>query len=211
MMTHLPLILGSSSRFRQQQLQTLQLSFTIASPHFDEAPFQNEAASDTALRLARGKAASLASAYPEALIIGADQVAWCNNRQIGKPMSVANAQQLLASLSGKTIDFYSAICLLNTKTGREHTHVDHTRVIMRVLNHATIARYLDLEPDAIYCAGGAKSEGIGAMLIERIDSQDPHALIGLPIFKLIDFLKQEHFPLPPFAPDDTTPTSAESP
>lgn len=133
----------------------------------------------------------MAATFPVALIIGADQVAWCEGRQLGKPMNVANAQQMLADLSGKRIEFYSAIVLLNTATGKVQHHVDHTVVAMRQLAHEQISRYLEREPDAVYCAGAAKSEGLGAALLERIESTDPNALIGLPIFRLIDFLKNE--------------------
>ena len=190
------LILGSTSRFRQQQLQLLQVPFQAAAPQFDEAPLPNEAAPDTALRLAEGKARSLAAAYPDALIIGADQVAWCGERQLGKPQTVAKAQQMLAETSGQTLVFYSALVLLNTRNGRCQRHVDVTTVTMRRLTEAQISRYLALEPDAVHCAGGAKSEGLGAVLIERIDSSDPHALIGLPMFKLVDFLQAEGWVLP---------------
>ena len=191
MNTPLPLILGSSSIFRQQQLRTLGLPFQTARPDFDETPEPGEAASQTALRLAIGKARSLAGTFARALIIGADQVAYCNDRQLGKPMSVANAQQMLAELSGQHIEFFSAVCLLNTISDRLHTHVDHTVVTMRTLSSTQIRRYLEREPDAIYCAGAAKSEGLGAALLEKIESSDPNALIGLPIFKLVDFLHAE--------------------
>lgn len=187
----LPLILGSSSVFRQQQLRTLGLPFQTAKPDFNESPLPEESAADTALRLAVGKARSLAAVFPQALIIGADQVAWCNGQQLGKPMSVAKAQQMLTALSGQHIEFYSALCLLNTASGKLHTHIDKTVVTMRTLNEAQIRRYLQREPDAVYCAGAAKSEGLGAALLARIDSTDPNALIGLPIFKLIDFLHSE--------------------
>ncbi|MDO4642044.1 MAG: nucleoside triphosphate pyrophosphatase [Neisseria sp.] len=187
----IPLILGSSSTFRQQQLQRLGISFQTAKPDFDETPLTGESAADTALRLAKGKAHSLAKDFPNALIIGSDQVAWCGGIQLGKPMSVNNAQQMLSQLSGRKIDFYSALCLLNTATGKLHTHVDKTVVTMRNLTERQIKNYLQREPDAIYCAGAAKSEGLGAALLERIDSLDPNALIGLPIFKLIDFLQAE--------------------
>lgn len=106
-------------------------------------------------------------------------------------MSVAKAQQMLTALSGQHIEFYSALCLLNTASGKLHTHIDKTVVTMRTLNEAQIRRYLQREPDAVYCAGAAKSEGLGAALLARIDSTDPNALIGLPIFKLIDFLHSE--------------------
>lgn len=187
----LPLVLGSTSVFRCGQLRRLGIDFQTASPDFDETPIAGEHAGETALRLAKGKARSLASAFPAALIIGADQVAWCEGRQLGKPMNVANAQQMLADLSGKRIEFYSAIVLLNTATGKVQHHVDHTVVVMRQLTQGQISRYLEREPDAVYCAGAAKSEGLGAALLERIESTDPNALIGLPIFRLIDFLKNE--------------------
>lgn len=193
MNTRLPLILGSSSAFRQAQLQRLGIDFQTAPPDYDETPSQNETAEETALRLAVGKAHSLAARFPEALIIGADQVAWCNGTQLGKPMNVANAQHMLASLSGKNIEFYSAVCLLNTFSGNLQTHVDKTVVAMRKLTSAQISRYLEREPDAVFCAGAAKSEGLGAALLERVDSTDPNALIGLPVFKLIDFLAAESF------------------
>ncbi|WP_165009143.1 Maf family protein [Neisseria yangbaofengii] len=187
----LPLILGSGSVFRREQLARLGLAFQTVSPDFDETPIKGEHAQSTALRLAAGKARSLESRFPNALIIGADQVAWCNQRQLGKPMNVANAQQMLAELSGKRIEFYSAIVLLNTVSGRMQQHVDHTAVTMRELTDVQIRRYLEREPDAVYCAGAAKSEGLGAVLLAKIDSTDPNALIGLPIFRLIDFLNNE--------------------
>ena len=191
MHNHPPLILGSSSPFRQQQLHTLGLPFTAAKPDCDETPLPGEHPADTALRLAVAKARSLAASYPQHLIIGADQVAWCSNRQLGKPMSVAKAQQMLERLSGRRIEFYSALCLLNTATGRLQQHVDKTVVQMRLLDAGQIERYLQREPDAVYCAGAAKSEGLGAALLEKIESSDPNALIGLPIFKLVDFLQAE--------------------
>lgn len=193
MNTSLPLILGSSSVFRQAQLQRLGIVFQTASPDYDETPAANETAEETALRLAVGKARSLATQFPQALIIGADQVAWCNGTQLGKPMNVANAQHMLASLSGQRIEFYSAACLLNTSSNSLHTHVDKTVVTIRTLSSEQIRRYLEREPDAVYCAGAAKSEGLGAALLERIDGTDPNALIGLPIFKLVDFLALEGF------------------
>jgi septum formation protein maf len=191
MSAKLPLILGSGSVFRRAQLERLGIDFQTAAPDFDETPAAGENAADTALRLAEGKARSLAARFPAALVIGADQVAWCNDRQLGKPMNVANAQQMLRDLSGRKIEFYSAIVLLNTASGCIQRHVDNTSVVMRPLTDGQIERYLAREPDAVYCAGAAKSEGLGAALLERIDSSDPNALIGLPIFKLVEFLKNE--------------------
>lgn len=195
MRTEPTLILGSSSQFRQQQLRTLGIPFTAEKTSFDETPFPNESAEETALRLAVGKAQSLRTIFPNHLIIGADQVAWCRNKQLGKPLTVAKAQQMLSELSGQTIIFYSALCLLNSTNGNLQTHVDKTVVTMRTLSAGQIQNYLCREPDAVHCAGAAKSEGLGAVLIQKIESTDPNALIGLPIFKLIDFLEAENFPL----------------
>lgn len=187
----LPLILASSSVFRQEQLHRLGLHFITEKPNFDETPLPYETAAETALRLSVGKARSLVKQFSRHLIIGADQIAWCNGRQLGKPMSQSRAKIMLSELSGERIEFYSAVCLLNTATGTLHSHTDQTIVHMRKLDTIQIEHYLAREPDAIYCAGGAKSEALGAALIQRIDSTDPNALIGLPIFKLLDFLTAE--------------------
>ena len=184
----LPVVLGSSSVFRRRQLAALGLDFVIGKPVFDESPLAGELARDTALRLAVGKAKSLAGQFPAHLIIGADQVAWCDGRQLGKPMSVERAAAMLAELSGREIVFYSAICVLDSVSGCIKSHVDETVVRMRALSAGQIGRYLAREPDAIFCAGAAKSEGLGAALLERVVCSDPNALIGLPIFWLVGAL-----------------------
>jgi len=191
MNTVLPIVLASSSLFRRQQLVKLGLQFDTAAPDCDETPLPGETPCQTAQRLAEAKARALAVHFPRHLIIGADQVACCNGQQLGKPMDVAKAQQMLAETAGQELHFYSALCVLNTFSGSLHRHVDITTVKMRPLTVQQIVRYLEREPDAVYCAGGAKSEGLGGALIERIDSSDPNALIGLPIFRLIDFLQAE--------------------
>ena len=191
-----PLVLASTSVFRQQQLAKLSLPFTCAAPVCDETPHPHETAAQTALRLAENKARSLAAAYPNHLIIGADQVAFCGGRQLGKPLAQPKAEAMLAELSGQTVMFYSALCLLNSASGKLHSHVDETAVTMRTLSSEQIRRYLEREPDALYCAGAAKSEGLGALLLARIDSRDPNALIGLPVFALVDFLTAEGAVLP---------------
>ena len=186
----LPVVLGSSSAFRQRQLAALGLDFAVGKPVFDEAPLAGESARETALRLAMGKAKSLAGQFPAHLIIGADQVAWCDGRQLGKPMSVDKAAAMLGALSGREIVFYSAVCVLDSVSGCLKSHVDETVVQMRTLSAGQIARYLAREPDAIFCAGAAKSEGLGAALLERVDCSDPNALIGLPIFWLVGALAE---------------------
>ena len=188
----LPVVLGSSSVFRQRQLAALGLDFAVGKPVFDESPLAGESARDTALRLAVGKARSLARRFPAHLIIGviigADQVAWCDGRQLGKPMSVEKAAVMLGALSGREIVFYSAVCVLDSVSGCLKSHVDETVVQMRTLSAGQIAHYLAREPDAIFCAGAAKSEGLGAALLERVVCSDPNALIGLPIFWLVGAL-----------------------
>ena len=184
----LPVVLGSSSVFRRRQLAALGLDFVVGKPVFDESPLAGELARDTALRLAVGKAKSLAGQFPAHLIIGADQVAWCDGRQLGKPMSVERAAAMLAELSGREIVFYSAVCVLDSVSGCLKSHVDETVVQMRTLSAGQIAHYLAREPDAIFCAGAAKSEGLGAALLERVVCSDPNALIGLPIFWLVGAL-----------------------
>ena len=184
----LPVVLGSSSVFRRRQLAALGLDFVVGKPVFDESPLAGELARDTALRLAVGKAKSLAGQFPAHLSIGADQVAWCDGRQLGKPMSVERAAAMLAELSGREIVFYSAICVLDSVSGCIKSHVDETVVRMRALSAGQIGRYLAREPDAIFCAGAAKSEGLGAALLERVVCSDPNALIGLPIFWLVGAL-----------------------
>ncbi len=188
---NLPLILASTSRFRHELLSRLQLPFQAISPVCDETPLTHEIPADTALRLAEAKARSLAGDYPAALIIGSDQVACTQGRQFGKPGNLENAARMLRELSGQTLDFYTALVLLNTAENRIHRHTDITRVTLRTLSEATIAAYLAREPDAVHCAGAAKSESLGASLIARIDSTDPNALIGLPLFRLVDFLLAE--------------------
>ena len=175
----LPVVLGSSSVFRQRQLAALDLDFAVGKPVFDESPLAGESV---------GKARSLARRFPAHLIIGADQVAWCDGRQLGKPMSVERAAAMLGDLSGREIVFYSAVCVLDSVSGCLKSHVDETVVRMRALSAEQIGRYLAREPDAIFCAGAAKSEGLGAALLERVVCSDPNALIGLPIFWLVGAL-----------------------
>ncbi|AXK39695.1 Maf family protein [Crenobacter cavernae] len=185
------LVLASTSRFRRELLSRLALPFEAVAPLCDETPLPGESALDTALRLARVKATSLADRYPDALLIGSDQVALLDDEQLGKPGSLDNARAMLSAMSGKTVLFHTALALYNGATGRLQEANDVTRVTMRVLTPAQIDAYLAREPDALHCAGAAKSEGLGGALIERIESTDPNALIGLPLFELVTMLKNE--------------------
>lgn len=185
------LVLASTSPFRRDILARLGLPFTTAAPDCDETPLPGESALDTARRLARTKAQSLGARYPQALIIGSDQVALLDGRQIGKPASFEHAVAMLRDMSGRTTQFHTALALYNSATGSLRESVEITGVTLRRLGDATIRRYLEREPDALLCAGSAKSEGLGGALIERVESRDPNALIGLPLFDLVGMLAAE--------------------
>lgn len=185
------IILASTSRYRQEIIARLGLPFTAVPPVCDETPLPGESALDTAVRLARSKAQSLAADYPDALIIGSDQVALLDGQQIGKPGSFDKGVAMLQWMSGRTVVFHSALALYNTASGRLQETVGITRVTLRQLTEQQIRNYLTREPDALHCAGSAKSEGLGGALLEKVESDDPNALIGVPLFKLISMLNAE--------------------
>lgn len=187
----MPLVLASTSRFRRELLSRLALPFSAVAPVCNETPRPGETALDTAARLARVKAMSLADAHPDSLLIGSDQVALLDGEQLGKPGTPEKARAMLSAMSGQTVLFHTALALYNARTGRLQEAVDVTRVTMRALSAAQIDAYLEREPDALHCAGAAKSEGLGGALIARIDSTDPNALIGLPLFALVTMLHNE--------------------
>lgn len=185
------IILASTSRYRQEIITRLGLPFTAVPPVCDETPLPGESALDTAVRLARSKAQSLAADYPNALIIGSDQVALLDGQQIGKPGSFENGVAMLQWMSGRTVVFHSALALYNSTSGRLQETVGITHVTLRQLTEQQIRHYLTREPDALHCAGSAKSEGLGGALLEKVESDDPNALIGVPLFKLISMLNAE--------------------
>ena len=185
------IILASTSRYRQEIIARLGLPFSAVPPVCDETPLPGESALDTAVRLARSKARSLAADYPNALIIGSDQVALLDGQQIGKPGSFEKGVAMLQWMSGRTVVFHSALALYNTASGRLQETVGITRVTLRQLTEQQIRHYLTREPDALHCAGSAKSEGLGGALLEKVESDDPNALIGVPLFQLISMLNAE--------------------
>lgn len=193
-----PLILASSSPYRKAILEKLQLPFSTVSPNIDETPHPHEAPEETALRLARLKARKVAETHSDALIIGCDQVATVDGLQIGKPRNHENAVKQLTMLSGKEVIFHSAICLLNAETKHEQAQNVPTYVKFRTLETETIEQYLRIE-QPYDCAGSAKSEGLGISLLDYIKGDDPNALIGLPLIRLIDFLEKNGLNL--FQPD----------
>lgn len=187
---HPPLVLGSSSIYRCELLQRLQIPFETASPAVDESVLSGETPAATALRLAREKAQAVAKLFPEALIIAADQVAALGEMQLDKPLNHENAVRQLRWMSGREVVFHSALCLLNSRTGRLQARVVPCSVKYRELNDGQIEHYLVRE-QPYHCAGSAKAEGLGIALIERITGEDPNALIGLPLIALVEMLMEE--------------------
>ena len=185
------IVLASTSRYRREIIERLGLPLHAAAPICDETPLPGESALDTAVRLARVKAMSLAGDYPDALIIGGDQVALLDGRQIGKPDSFEDGVAMLQWMSGRTVVFHSALALYNSNSGRLQENVGLTHVTLRTLSEAQIRAYLSREPDALHCAGAAKSEGLGGALLARVESDDPNSLIGVPLFALITMLMNE--------------------
>jgi len=189
------LILASTSPYRRELLQRLAIPFTVCAPQCDETPLADEAPSLTAERLSIAKAQAVAATAPAALVIGSDQVAHCNGERFGKPGDRDNATQQLRRLSGNTVTFHTGLCLLNSASGRQQLAGVATEVRFRTLDDETIARYLDRE-DALNCAGSARSEGLGVSLLQWMRSDDPTALVGLPLIALCDMLRAEGLPLP---------------
>ncbi len=182
-----PLILASSSIYRQQLLRRLNLPFTAASPNIDETPHSEETPPQTALRLAEQKARALATRFSDALIIGSDQVAVLRGQAIGKPGDHANAVKQLSAVSGEIMHFHTALCLLDSRSGDTQVATATNEVKFRMLTREQIERYL-LAEKPYDCAGSAKSEGLGIALIEYIRGDDPNALIGLPLIELTTML-----------------------
>ncbi len=184
------LLLASSSRYRKQLLSRLGLSFITASPDIDETRKKDEAPADLVQRLASEKASELAKTHTSHLIIGSDQVASLGNRVLGKPGTVARAEQQLADLSGHTVRFYTGLALLNSATQETQIQLDTTDVEFRTLTAAEISAYVARE-QPLDCAGSFKSEGLGVALFERIHTDDPAALIGLPLVRLCGMLRAQ--------------------
>ena len=189
------LVLASSSPYRRELLARLHIPFEVMSPDVDETPLPNEKPQDTALRLAQFKARAVADKFPDALIIGSDQVAMLGDTQFGKPHTFENAKKQLTQASGRKMTFHTALCLFNSKTGNMQARVVPIGVQFRTLSEAQIERYLHKE-QPYNCAGSAKSEGLGIALIERFEGDDPNALIGLPLIALVEMLNNEGVMVP---------------
>lgn len=190
-MTSRSLILASNSPFRRELLSRLGLPFTIANPAIDETPLAGELPTATAIRLAEAKARAVATLHPQALIIGSDQVACLDAQVFGKPGNHAAAVRQLQTMRGRSVNFSTALCLLDASSGRVHLRSVPTVVTFRALRDAEIEAYLRKE-QPYNCAGSAKSEGLGIALIASIVGDDPNALIGLPLIALCELLRLEN-------------------
>jgi len=191
------LVLASTSPYRRELLGRLQIPFEAVAPETDETALTNESPAATAERLAEAKARAVAGRFPEALIIGSDQVAYVSggSQRFGKPGTNDNAIAQLRSMSGKAVVFHTGLCLLNAATGRTHIRGIPTEVRFRELSDAEIHRYVAKE-DALNCAGSARSEGLGIALLEYLRGDDPNALVGLPLIALAEMLRAEGAQLP---------------
>lgn len=187
-------MLASSSRYRRELLGRLGLVFECASPGTEEGAHAGESPSATAARLAILKARAVAAKFPDALIIGSDQVASCAGTRLDKPGNHHNARRQLAHMSGKTTRFDTAVAVLDSKTGFVACRVVPCDVTMRVLSASEIESYLARE-QPFDCAGSAKIEGLGITLVERLDSEDPTALIGLPLIALTELFAEAGMPV----------------
>ena len=184
------LVLASTSRYRRELLSRLGLPFEVIAPDVDETPLPGEAPSHTALRLAESKARAVASQYPDSLIIGSDQVLMLHNEQLGKPGNFANAFTQLKKMQGNAMVFHTALCLFNSRSGKTQLRDIPTTIHVRALSDAQIESYLNKE-QPYDCAGSARAEGLGIVLIARYETSDPNALIGLPLIALTEMLANE--------------------
>lgn len=184
------LILASTSPYRRELLSRLGLPFEVANPQTDETPLPNETPEALSLRLSEAKARAVAALYPDALIIGSDQVATVDGKIYGKPGNHERAVAQLRELSGKTVNFFTGLCLFNAQTGIADVRGIPMLVTFRQLTDSEIENYLHREP-AYNCAGSAKSEGLGIALLSSMRGDDPNALVGLPLIALCDMLRQQ--------------------
>lgn len=186
------LVLASTSTFRKTLLEKLNIPFICAKPEVDESPYDGEQPKDLVERLAIAKAKKIAKQFPDALVIGSDQVAYCHNKILGKPHHFDNAVNQLTSFSGQCITFYTGLCVYDSKSDKYTSLVELFKVYFNQLSQQEITQYLHAE-QPYQCAGSFKSEGLGICLFDRLEGEDPNSLIGLPLIKLNKLLQQHDF------------------
>jgi septum formation protein len=189
-----PLVLGSTSRYRRELLQRLGLPFEVAAPDVDETPHPGESPTHLAQRLALAKARAVAERFPQAVVIGSDQVADLNGQPLGKPGTHERAVEQLRAMSGQVVVFQTALAVVCQASGFEARDLAEVRVQFRRLSDDAIEAYLRAE-QPYDCAGSAKSEGLGIALLEAIANDDPTALVGLPLIRTCQLLRQAGLPL----------------
>ena len=189
------LVLGSTSKYRRELLSRFRLPFDTASPEVDETPLPGEAPAALALRLALAKAHAVADKFPNAVVIGSDQVPDLNGQPLSKPLTHPNAVAQLRAMSGQSMLFHTAVAVVCKATGFVQSDTAVVRTVFRSLNDAEIERYLRAE-EPYDCAGSAKSEGLGITLLDAIESDDPTALIGLPLIRTARLLRAAGVVLP---------------
>lgn len=189
------IVLASTSAYRRMLLDRFGIPFETANPRLDETPLEGETPPATANRLAVDKAQAVAGDFPDALIIGSDQVAHLGNEIFGKPGTSERAIDQLRRMSGQSVTFHTALAVVNTRTGAVRSESVRTYVRFRDLGDDEIRRYVEKE-QPLDCAGSAKSEGLGITLLESLSGDDPTALIGLPLIALSRMLRAEGVLLP---------------
>lgn len=189
------LVLASGSRYRQELLSRFGLPFESWVPAVDESALAGEVPRDTAARLALAKARAGSAEFPNAWVVGSDQVAELDGRALGKPGNRENARKQLAAMRGRTVAFHTAVCLRHGARDRLARHLVTTLASFRAYTDDEIDRYIEREP-SFDCAGSAKCEGLGVSLLERLSGDDPTALVGLPLIALGEMLRAEGFRIP---------------
>ena len=189
------LVLASTSVFRKTLLQKLGLRFECTAPNVDETALSGESAQQLVQRLALAKAQAVAKQYPQALIIGSDQVALQDQTIIGKPLTHKRAVAQLQHASGRSVTFYTGLCLYNAPTNTHETLCEPFKVHFRSLSDTQIERYLQAE-QPYQCAGSFKSEGMGISLFRKLEGDDPNALVGLPLIRLVELLQRQGIEVP---------------
>ncbi len=185
-----PLVLASSSRYRRTLLERLGMPFHAEAPDIDEAPLPGEAPRDLVLRLSIAKARAVADRWPHAIVIGSDQAASFDGHILGKPGTVNAAVGQLRTFAGRRVDFLTGVAVVNAAANRARTAIDTTTACFRDVSEAEIRRYVDRDKP-LDCAGSIRFEGLGPLLLERVDTEDPSAAIGLPLIVLGELLRAE--------------------